>query len=91
MADDDRLITFEASDVVRLVRFVKTFEYVRDAHNLRRPKVGDVARVLKVYRSGTPGYQLECKDGRGKKQWVLSFRSDEIDLELVGRADQTGD
>ncbi len=79
----DNLITFEVCDVVRLVRFVKTFEYVKDSHNLRRPKVGDVARILKVYRSGTLGYQLECTDGRGKPQWVLSFRIDEIDLELV--------
>ena len=83
MTTDDSLITFEAGDVVRLVRFVKTFEYVKDPHNLRRPKVGDVARILKVYRSGTLGYQLECTDGRGKPQWLLSFRIDEIDLALV--------
>ena len=83
MSADDSSITFEALDVVRLVRFVKTFEYVKDPNNRRRPKVGDMATILKVYRSGTLGYQLECKDGRGKTQWVLSFRIDEIDLELV--------
>ncbi len=83
MSADDSSITFEARDVVRLVRFVKTFEYVKDPYNRRRPKVGDVATILKVYRSGTLGYQLECKDGRGETQWVLSFRIDEIDLELV--------
>ena len=85
MSADDSSITFEALDVVRLVRFVKTFEYVKDPSNRRRPKVGDMATILKVYRSGTLGYQLECKDGRGKTQWVLSFRIDEIDLELVHR------
>jgi len=87
MSADDSLTSFEAFDVVRLVRFVKKFEYVKDPHNLRRPRVGDIATILKVYRSGTLGYQLECKDGRGKSQWILSFRIDEIDLESVHRPD----
>ena len=86
MSADGRLILFEVLDVVRLVRFVKTFEYVKDPLNRRRPKVGDVATILKVYRSGTLGYQLECKDGRGEMLWLLSFRVDEIDLELVSSA-----
>ncbi|MCZ6617382.1 MAG: hypothetical protein O7E57_04560 [Gammaproteobacteria bacterium] len=83
MSTDGCLITFEAYDVVRLVRFVKSFQYVKDPVNRRRPRVGDVATILKVYRSGTLGYQLECKDGRGETQWVLSFPIAEIDLELV--------
>ncbi len=83
MSVDDSSITFAALDVVRLVRFVKTFEYVKDPNNRRRPKVGDIATILQVYRSGTLGYKLECKNGRGETQWMLSFRIDEIDLELM--------
>ncbi len=87
MSADDGLITFEAFDVVRLVKFVRTSEYVKDPNNRRRPRAGDVAKILKVHRTGTRGYLLECKDGRGETQWVLSFRADEIDLELVRNAD----
>lgn len=71
---------FRAGDRVRIAALVKTYEYVRDVANRRRPAVGDIATVIEVYSAPVAGYRLECTS-RGTLQWSLAFRADEIELE----------
>ena len=74
---------FKIGDQVRIRALQKNYLYVKDAHNQRRPKVGDIAKISKVFNHTEPGLQLSCEDFRGDLIWQLNFSSDEIELETV--------
>lgn len=73
---------FNQYDAVTLKRIHMPIAQLDDEFNLRAPKVGDVAYIVEVY-SNPARYDLECSDANGITQWLLSFRPDEIELELV--------
>ena len=70
-------------DQVKICALQKNYLYVKDAENKRRPKIGDIARVSKVFNESKPGVLLSCEDFRGDIIWELSFANDEIELESV--------
>ncbi len=77
---------FSIGDQVRVTSLFKDYIYVKDADNKRRPKVGDIAEVYKVYGQdddSDQGYQLNCKDFKGEKIWRLNFSLEQIELESV--------
>lgn len=77
---------FDVGDTVCIKALLKNNVYVQDSDNLRRPQVGDIARVCKVYTGKDKGYQLRCNDGQGARIWLLNFSLHVITLERVRRA-----
>ncbi len=73
---------FKPYDVVTIKKVIKNYNYVKYPFNKRRPAFNDTAKITKVY-SKPLGYELECCNGRGKTEWLLSFAANEIELELI--------
>ena len=76
---------FQQHDVVRIVKMVRNFEYVKSPINLRRPAVGDRCTIVEIYDNAELGYELECTNAAGETQWLLTYAANEIELELVSR------
>lgn len=71
-----------SGDRIRLRRVIKNNDFVKDAANRRRPRVGDEVVVREVL--GPPlGYKLECCNGLGAVEWVLSFAAEEFEWESI--------
>ncbi len=73
---------FKQYDIVRLNGVLVPIPESCDEFNLRRPASGDVATIIEIY-SNPPGYELECSDSDGITQWMMAFRSEDIELELL--------
>lgn len=73
---------FSQFDVVRLTNIHKPLALQNDGINRRLPKIGDVAAVVEIYPCPL-GYELECTDEEGVTEWLLTFASTDIDLEIV--------
>lgn len=72
---------FRQYDVVRIMAFSAGPAGLNDESNLRQPEVGDIATIIELYSSPT-GYELECSDANGITQWLMSFRPEDVVLEL---------
>ncbi|MBC3935470.1 DUF4926 domain-containing protein [Undibacterium sp. CY7W] len=73
---------FRQYDVVKLKKLLAPTVNSYDEFNSRRPLVGDVATIIEVYEE-PPGYELECSDQNGNTVWLIAFRPEDIELELV--------
>lgn len=72
-------------DVVKVMGIHIPIPKVNDACNLRMPAIGDVATIVEIY-SMPLSYELECCDEDGIPQWMMPFRPEDIELELVFQA-----
>ena len=72
---------FKQYDVVRIMAFSVEQAALADESNLRRPEVGDIATIIELYSSPS-GYELECSDANGITQWLMTFRPEDVVLEL---------
>lgn len=75
---------FKQYDVVRLKELRAPILDLENEFNLRRPVTGDVATIIEIY-SKPPGYELECSDNNGITQWMMVFRPEDVELELLSQ------
>ena len=73
---------FRLGDYVRITALLKNNFYVQDSRNRRRPKIGDIAQITKIYDTHSLGLRLTCKDFRGDMIWQLNFPEDAIELQV---------
>ena len=73
---------FPQYSVVRVLGFCVPPSAEDDGISRRPPRVGDIACVVEVY-SDPPGYEIECTADDGTCLWLHSFKSTDVQLELV--------
>jgi hypothetical protein len=75
-------MSFQQYDVAKLKGLRVPLPDLFDEFNLRRPIIGDVVTIIEIY-SEPPGYELECSDSDGITQWMMAFRPEDVELELL--------
>jgi hypothetical protein len=73
---------FAQYDVVKIMSLFAEKHTGVDAFNRRSPQVGDVATIIEIYTDPL-GYELECSDAHGITDWLIAFRPNEVELELI--------
>jgi hypothetical protein len=71
--------------VVRLTKLHKQFNESELTLGKRTPRIGDVATIVEVYEKPVLGYELECSDGNGMTEWLVSFSPHGAEFELIDR------
>lgn len=76
---------FKPYDIVRIVELRKDIPFKIVSPSSRVPQVNDVATIVELYTSPKDGFELECTNANGQTEWLESFASSDVELELVSR------
>ena len=69
--------------IVKITALHKTFSNYGLSFCKRAPVVGDKATIIEVYDKPTLGYELECSDGKGDTEWLLTFSPKDAEFEVM--------
>lgn len=70
-------------DVVRITALNEQFSSSSVWLGSNVPTVGDEVTVIEVYEQPSLAYDLECVASDGSTKWAATFKSGDVDLELV--------
>jgi hypothetical protein len=76
-------VKYKQYDTVKIIEILNPEKKARNEYDLSAPKAGDIAAIVEIYKNPSLGYELECSDQDGTTQWLVTFGTEEIVMELV--------